>query len=100
MQRRSKLNSSDSIPVINYVGIPLSGQLSELAKDGYYRLKEFGPNDGLTVITDALAPNSVTIPEFGVDHFFQDPGMELRTVALASALVMYLRSKVVPGDSF
>ena len=68
--------------VVNYLGIPLSGQLSDQARGGYSHLRAEGPNDGLTYLVDAIAPNSVTTPELGVDHFFRRSDIDLKTLAL------------------
>ncbi|NIT56665.1 MAG: hypothetical protein GWN00_10655, partial [Aliifodinibius sp.] len=81
--RFNRLHFPEHLLIINYVGIPLSGDITELAKDKYSILREFGPNDGLTLITDALVPSGLTVVELGRDHFFnEDPEIDLKTVAL------------------
>jgi hypothetical protein len=90
--RAHLLNVPQHTLIVNYVGIPLSGQVSDQARGGYSILRSDGPNDGLTYLTDAMAPNGVTIPELGVDHFFRRPDMELRSLALARAISRMLRS--------
>ncbi len=77
--------------IVNYIGIPLSGQVSDQARGGYSRLKKDGPNDGLTYIRDAIAPNSVTIPELGVDHYFRHPDIALKSLALARAITRHVK---------
>lgn len=77
--------------VVNYLGIPLSGQISDQARDGYSRLRMDGPNDGLTYVVDAIAPHSVTIPELGVDHFFRRSDIGLKTLALARAVTRHIK---------
>jgi len=54
-------------------------------------LKEIGPNDGLTLIEDALAPGALTLFMPGCDHFLLAPDMDRRTQALARLL---LRDKI------
>ncbi|MGH8594430.1 MAG: hypothetical protein ACREV3_11405 [Gammaproteobacteria bacterium] len=85
--------------VVNYLGIPLSGQISELARGGYSRLRANGPNDGLTFLTDAIAPTGVTIPEFGVDHFFLRPDVEAKTLALVGAITRYIKQRDAQHDA-
>jgi hypothetical protein len=80
------------VVVINYVGLPLSGQVTETLRYGYAHMHAGGPNDGVTYVTDAIAPNSVTIPELGADHLFVLPDVNSRIVALGHAVVQYLSS--------
>ncbi len=75
--------------IINYIGIPLSGNISQRAVDGYRELRVRGPNDGLTLIPDEIAPNSLTIVELGLDHFLLAPDIDFRTGALTYS-VMHL----------
>ncbi len=77
--------------IVNYLGIPLSGQVSDQARGGYSRLQPDGPNDGLTPLADAIAPNSVTIPELGIDHYFRRSDIDLKSLALARAITRYLK---------
>ena len=79
--------------VVNYLGIPLSGQVSDQARSSYSNLRAHGPNDGLTYLLDAIAPGSETIPELGVDHFFRRSDIELRTLALARAIARHSRNR-------
>jgi len=51
----------------------------------------------LTYITDAVAPRSVTIPEFGTDHFFHSPDADLRTIALTRVVMRHLSSGAQRG---
>ena len=48
------------ILVVYYRGVPLSGQLSRFSRDQYPILSSDGPNDGLTMLADAIALNSLT----------------------------------------
>lgn len=88
LQRRQM---AADILVINYLGVPLSGQLSQYSRDKYPLLRSEGPNDGLTLLTDAIAPDSLTIAAPGSDHFFaEDPKINEKTVALMKLIVSYL----------
>jgi hypothetical protein len=73
--------------IVNYIGIPFSGQVSELGAHFYRLLKAQGPNDGLTFITDALAPG-YTVMAVGSDHFVsKDPDIDAKTAALVPTLL-------------
>ena len=53
-----------------------------------------GPNDGLTLLRDVIAPNSLTIIELGSDHFFaEDPKINAKTIALTILVISYLEGK-------
>jgi hypothetical protein len=73
------------LTIVNYIGIPFSGHVGE---QGFYSmLKTQGPNDGLTLIPDALAPG-YTIMAVGMDHFVNnDPEIEIKTAALVPVLL-------------
>lgn len=93
VQRASRLRLPAHVLVVTYVAVPLSGQLSAMSRDGYRRLRTQGPNDGLTLITDAIAPGGVTIPEFGADHYLRHPDIDRKTLALARAVMRYLATR-------
>lgn len=93
--RFSRLKIESDLLIINYLGIPLSGQLSKYSKDKYPLLKPEGPNDGLTLLTDVIAPNSMTIVALGSDHYFaEDPEIDNKTIALMSLIITYLEKDI------
>ncbi len=61
------------IRVVSYVPVPLSGNISERGSFGYHRMRDFGPNDGLTLLADELVPGATTILAPGLDHFLGAP---------------------------
>lgn len=82
---------SKDITVINYMGLSLSGQLSIHSKERYPLLMSEGPNDGLTLLADIIAPNSSTIVALGSDHFFaEDPRINEKTIALLKLVIAYI----------
>ncbi len=89
-KRLAGVNIPAHIFCLNYAGIPLSGHITKRARDGYMDLRKHGPNDGLTLLADELVPNSVTIVEPGLDHFYRDPEIGLKTVALARHVINHL----------
>lgn len=97
-QRFRRLQIDAGILVINYIGVPLSGQLSQYARDKYPLLRQEGPNDGLTLLSDAIAPDSPTIVALGSDHFFaEDPKINEKTVALMKLIISYLEKEAAPA---
>ncbi len=85
--RYAKFIPPVQLTIVNYIGIPFSGQVSELGQDLYSMLKAQGPNDGLTLIPEALAPG-YTIMAVGMDHFVNnDPEIDLKTAALVPVLL-------------
>ncbi len=54
-----------------------------------------GPNDGLTLLPDILAPNSLSILAPRSDHFFaEDPEIDDKTLALLLILI----DQISPGQ--
>ena len=96
--RYARLRIAPEILVINYLGVPLSGQLSQYSRDKYPLLRSDGPNDGLTLLADALAPNSLTVVAMGSDHFFaEDPRINEKTIALMKLITTYLDDDLAQG---
>jgi hypothetical protein len=92
--RFNRLHFPKHLLIVNYLGIPLSGDISERAQDFYRVLRKLGPNDGLTLITDEIVPQSATIADLGIDHFFdEDPEIDLKTVALARTILHLLEKR-------
>jgi hypothetical protein len=90
----------DDVFCLNYIGIPFSGDITERARPEYRRLRAEGPNDGLTLITDAIVPHGVTIAVLGADHYQADAGAVLRTAALTRAVLRYLgETEMSPADA-
>lgn len=97
-ERFSRLKADADIFVVNYLGVPLSGQLSRFSTDKYPLLSPEGPNDGLTLLADAIAPNSLTIVALGSDHFFaEDPAIDEKTIALMKLMISYLEKNTTPS---
>jgi len=87
-QRFADLSVPKHISVYNYLGLSLSGDISHFAWDKYLMMREDGPNDGLTLLPDILAPNSLSILSFQTDHFFaEDPQIDNKTLALLVTVI-------------
>ena len=87
----NQLAFPDHVLVVHYVGVPLSGQVSRDVRGRYRALRKLGPNDGLTLLTDELVPRGVVITDMGLDHYYRDPEIDLKTVALAYVVFDELR---------
>ena len=82
--RMDKIKIPARIMLLEYIAVPLSGDIYGSVKSRYLRLRKDGPNDGLTLLADELLPNGVSVIEPGVDHFYDDPDIEAKSVALAN----------------
>lgn len=85
------------VMIINFAGIPLSGHVSEAAEFGYGRMRDLGPNDGLTPIADELAHGGRTIVQVGLDHYYRDPELDVKTVALTLTVMDELGHDLPPA---
>lgn len=100
-ERADRVALPSDIIVMNYVGIPLSGQVTERARLGYSILREDGPNDGLTYIVDEIPEASITVTEIGLDHFFSDPEIHIKTIALTNTVVRLIEERrTAPNNMF
>lgn len=70
------------VRVFAYMAIPLSGHITERGSFGYGRMRELGPNDGLTLLADELIPRAVPLLAPGVDHFLGSKDQDLWSTAL------------------
>jgi hypothetical protein len=83
----ASLRFPDHLLLVSYVPVPLSGSISDRGAFGYSRMRHLGPNDGLTMLVDQLLPGGLAIVEPGVDHYFDHPDRELRSLALLEVLL-------------
>lgn len=80
---------------LNYLSIPLSGDISPFASAVYRLLRPKGPNDGSTLILDSIAPNSASLLSIGTDHFVSfDPLAHYKTAAIARTVVKKLNDEI------
>jgi hypothetical protein len=76
--------------VVNYLGVPFSGDITRGGRFGYRRILPQGPNDGLTLLPDAIVPGGETLVKLGLDHYYLDPRIDQKTAALARLLLREL----------
>lgn len=85
--------------VVNYIGIPLVGSVSSLARPGFHRLRKHGPNDGLSLLSDLIFPGGLTLADLGRDHFLLDDEMDITTLALTTTIVHWLENNQTKASS-
>jgi hypothetical protein len=85
-ERMKEIRLPRHIFVLQFVGAPLSGDIAKDVKHRYAELRKYGPNDGLTLLADELLPNGVTVIEPQLDHFYRDPEIDLKSLALANVV--------------
>jgi hypothetical protein len=88
-RRFQKFQVPEHILVVNYFGIPLSGNLSSWARRGFAPLSKYGPNDGILLLADMIFPAAVTVVELGLDHFLLDRNIDAATVGLVTAVMRW-----------
>jgi hypothetical protein len=91
--RFATLRFPDHLLIINFVGVPLSGDMTLRSQPGYALLKPFGPNDGLALLADEILPGSLTVLQPGVDHYFDLPDIDVRSLALVKSVLDLLATE-------
>ena len=84
------------ILTLQYVGAPLSGQVPPWTLGRYTALSPHGPNDGLTLLSDELVAGGIAVSDLGLDHYYQDPAIDLKTIALTYVVLDELRRRETP----
>lgn len=86
-ERFSGFRIPSHVLVVNYIGIPLTGSVSRLAQSGFLRLRAYGPNDGVSLLSDLIVPDRLTLAELGRDHFLLDEQVDVSALALALTVI-------------
>lgn len=86
-KRLGEIRLPPHILIIQFIGVPLSGDIAGDVKWRYRQLRRYGPNDGLTLLADELLPGGVTIIEPGLDHYYEDPDINVKSLALPNVIV-------------
>ena len=91
--RHDSLQFPEDLLIIHYVGAPLSGQLTQRVKKTFKTLSEMGPNDGMTTLTDELTSQGIVITELGLDHYYSDPHIDKKAIALLHTALQIIHKK-------
>lgn len=71
------------VKILHFVGAPLAHAISERIYKRHKSMLQYGPNDGLTPLPDQLLSGGHVVSEIGLDHYFVDDEIDLKTLALA-----------------
>ncbi len=82
-RRLEELHFPDGIKTVHFIGLPFQEHVHDYLAERFNYLKQYGPNDGLTTLVDAIHPEGVVITEVGLDHYFRDRSIDIKTLALA-----------------
>jgi hypothetical protein len=85
--RFAELRIPRGVVVVNYIGAPLTADIRPDVRADFEVIAPHGPNDGLTLLADAIVPQGITLVERGLDHYFAAPDLDRRIAALAAALL-------------
>jgi hypothetical protein len=94
-ERMKSIRLPHRILSVQVVGMPLSGDIGDDVRNRYIKLRKYGPNDGLTLLSDELLPGGITVAEPGLDHFYRDPEIDLKALALATVVANELERRRV-----
>lgn len=83
----ARLSFPAHILMLQYVGVPLSGHIDSSVSGRYRALQPFGPNDGLTLLADELVPGGIVVTDVGLDHYYRDPAIDQKALALTYAVL-------------
>jgi len=90
--RFSELRVPRRVLVVNYIGAPLTADIRPDVRADFDVIAPHGPNDGLTLLADAIVPQGITLVEPGLDHYFAAPDLDRRIAALVAALLVELEA--------
>jgi hypothetical protein len=91
--RFAELRVPHPVLVVNYIGAPLAADIRPDVRADFDVIAPHGPNDGLTLLADAIVPDGITLVEPGLDHYFAAPDIDRRIAALAAALLEELAAR-------
>lgn len=89
-RRFSGFRVPEHIMVVNYFGVPLSGDLSSWSRAGFRPLSKHGPNDGILLLADMIFPGGISVAELGLDHFLLDRDIDAAAVGLVAAMIQWM----------
>ncbi|EMJ97994.1 MULTISPECIES: hypothetical protein [unclassified Leptospira] len=75
------------VKMINLVGVPLFRHVTERARPYYNFLMNYGPNDGIILLSDSIHPGGLVYPSFRNDHYFTRPMPTERILAMIEFLL-------------
>jgi hypothetical protein len=91
--RFAELRLPPGMLAVTYIGAPRASEVNPGAQSDYAIISPYGPNDGMTLLADALVPQGVTVVERGLDHYFAAPDLDRRVAAMAQAVLETLAER-------
>ncbi len=83
----------EHILTVQYVGAPLRSHIERESRKRYRTLSPLGPNDGLTLLPDELVEGGIAVTDIGLDHYFRDPRIDMKTLALTRLVIGELEER-------
>ncbi|HXV79652.1 MAG TPA: hypothetical protein VEG60_07210 [Candidatus Binatia bacterium] len=90
-QRFDSFRIPEHVLVVNYFGVPVIGSISFWGRRGFFSLRKYGPNDGVSLLPDMIFPGGVTLTELGSDHFMRSKPFDITTLALTMTVIRWLK---------
>lgn len=88
---RDRLKRSALAPhlvVLNFLGLSLSGSITDSEFSQYGFMRDWGPNDGFSLLPEMILPDTLTVIAPECDHFFgEDPFIHLKALALLATVI-------------
>lgn len=69
----ARATAPEGVYVVNVVACPLSNHVTGSIAKRHRQLAALGPNDGSTLLHDAIVDGGVIYPVWGADHYFRTP---------------------------
>ncbi len=89
---RRRLRFPSDLLVVNYQAAPFTDAVGPDALMGHWLLSDWGPNDGVSLLADALVADAITLLEPASDHFLRLADRDHRIEALLRATIEEARS--------
>lgn len=86
MKRMTQVEVPPHVRIVHFVGVPLSGTVIDEVRGTYKDLLPYGPNDGITLLPDEIVEGSTVITSLGLDHWYRDPDLKRKILALVAAV--------------
>jgi hypothetical protein len=88
MKRMAQVEVPSHVRIVHFVGVPLSGTVIDEVRGSYKALLPYGPNDGITLLPDEIVKGSTVITALGLDHWYRDPDLKRKILALVATVTL------------
>lgn len=89
-----ELELPDQILLINVVGVPTWRFVTNRARPYYEYLVRYGPNDGVSLLSDTYMPGGITWASWRNDHYFRWPISEQKMQAFVVYIIENRRAQL------